>query len=86
MQRREAKSGLRDRKGSLETERAQRYRRKIPTETAYPESAYGFAVSWDWMVVCRSQIRTWSSTLNSLITAVLQGIVAKQLPVLRIWS
>jgi hypothetical protein len=24
---------------------------KIPTETAYPESAQGFAVSEDWMVV-----------------------------------
>ena len=25
---------------------------KIPTEAAYRESAPGFAVSWDWMVVC----------------------------------
>jgi hypothetical protein len=35
---------------SPETERAERYRAKIPTETAYPESALGFAVWKNWMV------------------------------------
>ena len=44
------KSGRRDRKRHRRTERAERYRAKIPKETAYLESAPGFAVSQDWMV------------------------------------
>jgi hypothetical protein len=50
MQRREAKNRPERPQGSPETEGVERYRAKIPTETAYRESAPGFAVSKDWMV------------------------------------
>src|ERR1700730_7322450 len=45
MQRREAKNRPERPQGSPETERVERYRAKIPTETAYREWAPAFAVS-----------------------------------------
>jgi len=64
MQRREAKIGLRDRKVSPETERAERLPTKIPTETAYSDAALGFAV-WVGLSGGRTRARTWDPLIKS---------------------
>jgi hypothetical protein len=61
-------SGLKDRKRHRRPKERNDTRAKILTETAYPESAQGFAVSQDWMVaeaVSRNRSR-FAGTGNSL--------------------
>src|SRR5450631_1299501 len=85
MQRREAKNRPERPQGSPETEGVERYRAKIPTETTYRESAPGFAVSKDWMVVCAvgyEPVSTW----NSLLSTVLQGNFRKMRGFAEFWS